>query len=101
MKAIDKMIGKYVLIRSYASGVHAGVLEEYDMTTRHVVLKDTRRIWYWEGAFTLSAVAQNGIKEGKLSIQQPELIVTQVEEIALFSPEGEKNIRGFKVHEIN
>jgi hypothetical protein len=74
-------IGKMVLIRSYASGVHYGILKEYDFYTRHVLLEKVRRIWSWSGAFTLSQVANDGPKEGKLSQELQHMIVSQIEEI--------------------
>ena len=55
----DPLIGKLVLIRTYASGVHFGELLRND--GRLVELKNARRIWYWEKAFTLNQVATNGI----------------------------------------
>lgn len=90
--------GKYVLVRTYASGVHFGILKDYDFNTRHIYLTKTRRIWYWEGAFTLSAVATNGIKDGKLSIEIPEIMVSQVEEIIICSSKAEENLKHFIVH---
>lgn len=94
--------GKYVLVRSYGSGVHAGILKEYDPYTCHIYLTDTRRIWYWEKAFTLSAVQVNGIGgDSKLSLVSPELMITQVEEIGKCTPESEKCLREWPVHTPN
>lgn len=52
------LIGKYVLIRGDRSGVFAGILKE--QLQCEVVLKNARRIWYWEGAATLSQLAITG-----------------------------------------
>ena len=61
------MIGKKVIVRTYSAGVHYGTLAAQD--GKQVTLTDARRIWYWEGAFTLSAVAQNGVsKKSKISV---------------------------------
>lgn len=50
--------GDYVIVRSRAAGVHAGILES--RTGREVVLTQARRIWYWRGAASLSQLAQEG-----------------------------------------
>ena len=88
-----RYIGKYVLVRTYAAGVHIGILDEYSSLTREAFIKETRRIWSWEGAFTLSAIADTGITGGKLAVTLPELMVTQVEELIPCSEAAEKCLR--------
>ena len=48
----------YVLIRSKSAGVFVGTLAERTGDT--VTLHDSRRVWYWTGAATLSQLAQEG-----------------------------------------
>jgi hypothetical protein len=93
-------IGKYVLVRTYSAGVHTGILEGYDFNTYTIYLKNTRRIYKWEGAFTLSEISVDGIKDGKISKEIPENMITKVEEIMPCSPYAEKNLRNFKPYEI-
>jgi hypothetical protein len=50
----------YAIIRTYAMGVHVGEVVEKSET--RVVLKNTRRIWYWDGACSLSQLALEGTK---------------------------------------
>ena len=55
------MVGKYVICRCTAAGVHAGVLEK--QSGHEVVLNESRRLWYWKsnkGSF-LSGVARDGL----------------------------------------
>ena len=54
---------KVVLIRSYAAGVHYGYLksEEFTSSGKVVTLVNTRRIWYWDGAASLSQMALSGV----------------------------------------
>lgn len=52
--------GQYVIIRSRDSGCHAGHLVKEEGTT--ITLKDARRLWYWDGAATLSQLAMEGVK---------------------------------------
>jgi hypothetical protein len=54
----ELFLGQYVIVRGKSSGVFAGVLEKRSGT--EVQLSSSRRLWYWEGAFTLSALAKNG-----------------------------------------
>lgn len=49
---------KYVLVRTYSAGVFAGELESKN--GRAVTLVNARRIWYWEGAASLSQLAMEG-----------------------------------------
>ena len=51
-------IGKKVIIRGDRSGVEFGTLIAQE--GREVTLKNARRIWYWEGAASLSQLAKNG-----------------------------------------
>ena len=49
---------EYVMVRSYSAGVFAGYLES--RTGQEVVLRNARRIYYWDGAATLSQLAIDG-----------------------------------------
>lgn len=92
------MIGKDVIIRTYSAGVHFGTLAARD--GKEVTLNNARRLWYWEGAFTLSAVAQNGVnKSSKLSVSVPEIILTEAIEIIPCSEAATANLRALEAHE--
>lgn len=56
---------KPVLIRSYAAGVHFGYLksEKFTEAGKVVVLVRTRRVWYWDGAASLSQMALEGVSK--------------------------------------
>jgi hypothetical protein len=49
---------KYVIVRTYSAGVFAGYLES--RTGQEVVMRNARRIWYWDGAASLSQLAMEG-----------------------------------------
>lgn len=92
------MIGKYVVVRTYSAGVHVGVLSARD--GKEVTLTDSRRIWYWEGAFTLSAVATAGVSAAsKLSVAVPEIALTEAIEIIPCTKAAESCLRSLKAHE--
>ena len=63
VKSIPRPDGDYVIVRTYSAGVHAGYLKERN--GKEVVLTNTRRLWYWKGAATLSQVAGAGISDIK------------------------------------
>lgn len=71
------MIGKYVIVRTYSAGVHAGELVSQDGGL--VMLKNSRRLWSWAAkkGVALSGVAIHGMKEGqKVDVVLPELYLT-------------------------
>lgn len=73
---------KYVIVRSYAMGVFAGVLD--DSSTETVkVLKNARRIWYWAGAASLSQLATDGTSKPS-ECKFP----CEVDRVELTSPQG-------------
>lgn len=49
---------RYVIVRSELAGVFAGTLESRN--GREVVLSRARRIWFWDGASSLSQLAIDG-----------------------------------------
>lgn len=73
------MAGRRCLIRTYSAGVHIGdVVAVNDM---EVHLKNSIRLWKWEGGgLSLSAVANNGIKGGRLN-KTGEVVLTNAIEI--------------------
>lgn len=86
MKAIDKLIGKKVIIRSYRAGVFFGTFNEYEKCEDKytVELINCRRLWYWDGACSITQLATDGTskpKECKFSVTESSIIVSSVIEI--------------------
>lgn len=52
---------KYVIVRTYSAGVFAGEIESRN--GREVVMINARRLWYWDGAASLSQLAMEGTKK--------------------------------------
>lgn len=52
------MTGKYCIIRGDRSGVFAGTVKAHN--GREVLLADARRLWYWDGAASISQIAVDG-----------------------------------------
>ena len=63
MKAIEKIIenGQKVLVRTEKAGVFYGVVAEFENNTAEI--RNCRRIWYWDGAASLSELAEAGPKK--------------------------------------
>jgi len=60
------MLGRRCLIRTYSAGVHIGDVVYVD--GMEVKLENALRLWSWEkGGLSLSSVANNGIKGGRLN----------------------------------
>jgi hypothetical protein len=53
----------WVIVRAYSAGVFAGYLKSKDGD--EVTLVNSRRIWTWYGAASLSQLAQEGVKKPK------------------------------------
>ena len=80
--SVNPMVGKYVIARCYAAGVHAGEVASVD--GENVTLKNSRRLWSWKAkdGVALSGVAQTGLKEScKLDVINPEIYLTGVCEL--------------------
>jgi uncharacterized protein DUF6948 len=52
---------EYVLVRTYSAGAFVGYFHSYGKD-KEVTLLDARRLWYWEGAASLSQLAMEGVK---------------------------------------
>ena len=92
------MLNKKVIIRGDRSGVFFGTLAAKD--GREVTLKDCRRLWYWDGAASISQIAAEGVKrpnECKFTVTVPEIVIMDTIEIIPCSPEAILNIEGVKV----
>jgi len=98
-KPEKRLIGEYVIVRCRDAGVHAGILVDYE--GREVVLKESRRLWYWKTkkGHSLSGVALNGIaEESKIAGELPEIILGDACEIIPATKESERSIRNAEVH---
>lgn len=96
-EAVDiaaSMIGKYCIARTFSAGVHAGIV-----TARHnkeVIMTDTRRIWYWNGAASLSQLAKSGTSlpnKCKFAVPIQEILLTECIELIPCTNVAERNIR--------
>ena len=98
MNATKKLIGKRVIIRAYGAGVFYGTLNEVDGST--VELTQCRRLWYWDGAASLSQLAAEGVKRPencKFTVVVDSIVILNVTEIIPATDEAQKSIEDVKV----
>lgn len=85
---------KYVIARAYRAGIWAGNIESRNGT--EVVLTNARRIWYWDGAASLSQLATTGTSKPencKFPAPVKKVEILDVCEIIDVEPAAEKSIR--------
>ena len=90
-------IGKKVIIRGYRSGVEFGEL--VSQNGQEVTLKNARRIWYWDGAASLSQLAKDGTAkpdECKFTVTVDSITILDVIEIIPCTDKAIKSIEGVK-----
>lgn len=86
---------KYYIIRGDRSGVFFGKIKERN--GREVTLTDCRRLWYWDGAASLSQLAVDGTKcpdNCKFTVTVPEITVLDAIEVIPCSEEAVVSILG-------
>ena len=89
---------KYVIVRTYSAGVFAGELES--RKGQEVVMRNARRLWYWDGAASLSQLAMEGTSKPqncKFPCEVDRVELLQVIEILDVTPKAQKSIKGVKV----
>ncbi len=85
---------KWYIIRADRAGVFFGHIKE--RTGDEAVLTDVRRLWYWQGAASLSQLAVEGVKcpaACKFTISVPEMTVLGVIEIIPCSEAAVESIK--------
>lgn len=91
------MVGKKVIVRADEAGVFFGTLESKDGS--EVKLSKCRRLWYWDGANSISQLAVEGTKkpdECKFTVVVENIIILGVIELIECTPEAILNIEGVR-----
>ncbi len=94
---VKEILGKKVIVRGDKSGVFYGTLAEKD--GREVKLTSCRRIWYWNGAASISQLAKEGVTrpcDCKFTVTVDEIIVMDVIEIIPCTDKASTIIEGVK-----
>jgi len=97
----DVTKNKYVIVRGDRTGVFAGYLKSHKGT--EAVLNDARRIWYWDGAASLSQLAMEGTKKPstcKFPIAVDEVVICDVIEVLAVTDAAKKSISEVPVWQV-
>lgn len=92
---IKNFMNKKVIVRGDRSGVFFGTLAVKE--GQEVKLENCRRLWYWDGAASLSQLAKEGVTRPdncKFTVTVNEIIITDAIEIILCTDEAIRNIEG-------
>lgn len=85
----------YYIIRCAEAGVFFGHVKE--RSGNEATLTDVRRIWYWDGAASISQLAMEGVSKPrtcKFSVTVPEMIVLGVIELIPCTEKAVESITG-------
>ena len=86
-------IGKKVIVRGDRSGVFFGTLVAKD--GKEVKLENCRRLWYWDGAASISQLATDGTTNAsncKFTVTVSEIIITDAIEVILCTDKASETI---------
>ena len=90
----------YVICRTYSAGVFAGYLKSRN--GQEVQMINARRLWYWDGAASLSQLAVDGVKKPKtckFPCEVPSIELLNAIEIIPCSEKARKSIANVGVWE--
>lgn len=88
----------YVIVRTYSAGVFAGWLKS--RKGKEVVMTKARRLWYWDGAASLSQLAMEGVKRPencKFPCEVDRIVLTEAIEIIDCTDAARESIAGVPV----
>ncbi len=94
----ENMCDDYYIVRTHSAGVFAGYIES--RKDKEVVMRKARRIWYWDGAASLSELAMNGTckpENCKFPCEVEEVILTEVIEIIKCTKKAKDSIKNVKI----
>lgn len=89
------MIGRKVIVRGDKSGVFFGTLASKDGS--EVKLTGCRRLWYWDGAASISQLAVDGTKrpnQCKFTVTVGEIVILDAIEIISCTDKAVRSIEG-------
>lgn len=90
-------VGRKVIIRGDRSGVFFGTLVEKD--GKEVALINCRRLWYWDGAASISQLATEGTVKPhncKFTVTLDEIVITDAIEIIPCTDKAIASIEGVR-----
>lgn len=96
----NKYESKYYIVRGDKSGVFAG--EIVNRNGQEIEMKNVRRIWYWDGACSISELAKKGTQKPlncKFTVVVNKLEILDAIEIIECTEKAKKSIKEVEVWE--
>ncbi len=90
----------YSVIRTYSAGCFAGYIDRERENKKEGTVFKARRLWYWEGAFTLSTIAMEGLEkpdECKFPCEVDELDLSEIIEVIPTTKKAQDSINSVKI----
>ena len=87
------MLGRYCMVRTKNAGVFSGTVAKRD--GQETLLTNARRIWYWDGAASLSQLATEGTSKPtrcKFPVAVDEVLLIDVIEIIPITDKASESI---------
>ena len=97
----EKFLNTKVIVRTERAGVFYGILSA--IVGGEAIIKSCRRLWYWDGAASLSQLAAEGVKKPqncKFTVTLPEIGVRGVIEVLPVSVEAAEIIEKVPVWKV-
>jgi len=93
------MAAKYCIVRTYSAGVFAGMIDPASVKNKVGTVKKARRLWYWDGAASLSELAVKGVSKPnncKFPCEVAEVFLQEIIEIIPCTTAAKKSIASVK-----
>lgn len=92
---------QYYIVRTNSAGVFAGFIQS--RTGKEVVMRKVRRLWYWDGAASLSQLAIDGVKNPDkclFPVTVDKIILTEAVEIIPTTQEAKNSIEAVPIWKV-
>ena len=90
---------EYCIIRTYSAGVFAGYIDR-KFKGQETTIFNARRLWYWDGANSLSELALSGVSKPqncKFSVENDEIDLKNIIEVIPCTEKSKLSIASVKI----
>ena len=92
----------YCIIRTYSAGCFAGYINRERENKKEATVYNSRRLWYWSGASSLSQLSVDGVKnpnDCKFPCEEQEKDLTEIIEVIPATEQAKQSINEVKIWE--
>ena len=89
---------EYCIVRTYSAGVFAGYLKAH--ADQNGIVLHARRLWYWDGAASLSQLAMEGVSKPencKFPCEVKETRLTNIVEVIPCTEKAKESIKAVSI----